>query len=119
VTEPGRGPVRPYVLTGGRARPRHRLAVETLLETAGAEDTELPVTAGRQKQMLWRLCKHRLSVAETAAHLGLPVSVVMILACDLIEAGYLTTRSQAPQAKLPDVNTLQEVLDGLRRQLSA
>ena len=25
VTGPGRGPVRPYVLTGGRARPRHRL----------------------------------------------------------------------------------------------
>jgi hypothetical protein len=107
------------VLTGGRARPRRRLAVETLLETVGAEDTQLPVTASRQEQMLWQLCRHRLSVAETAAHLGLPVSVVMILACDLIESGYVATCSQAPQAQLPDVNVLQEVLDGLRRQLSA
>lgn len=119
MTEPGRGPVRPYVLTGGRARPRRRLAVETLLETVDAEGTQLPPTASRHEQMLWRLCRYRLSVAETAAHLGLPVSVVMILACDLIDAGYLTTRSQAPQAQLPDVHILQEVLDGLRRQLSA
>ncbi|SCK40060.1 Protein of unknown function [Streptomyces sp. WMMB 714] len=119
MTEPGRGPVRPYVLTHGRARPRRRLAVETLLEAVGAGKTELPVTAARQEQMLWRLCRHRLSVAEAAAHLALPVSVVMILACDLIDAGYVTTRSSAPQAHLPDVHILQEVLDGLRRQLSA
>jgi Protein of unknown function (DUF742) len=119
VTAPGRGPVRPYVLTGGRARPRRRLALETLLEQAGAEDTRLPETTGRHEQMLWRMCRQRLSVAEAAAHLRLPVSVVTILACDLIEAGYLTTRSQAPQAQLPDVHILQEVLDGLRRQLSA
>lgn len=119
MSGPGRGPVRPYVLTGGRARPRRRLSVETLLETVDAGGAGLPVTAGRHEQMLWRLCRHRLSVAETAAHLDLPVSVVTILACDLIEAGHLTTRSQAPQVELPDLDTLQEVLDGLRRRLSA
>lgn len=119
MTEPVRGPVRPYVLTGGRARPRHRLAVETLLETVGGDEAELPVTTGRHERMLWRLCRHRLSVAETAAYLGLPVSVITILACDLLDAGYLTTRSPAPQAQLPDVHVLQEVLDGLQRQLSA
>ncbi|OEU86835.1 hypothetical protein DB35_24820 [Streptomyces abyssalis] len=116
---PRRGPVRPYVLTGGRARPRQRLAVETLLETVDPEGTDLPVTASRQERMLWRMCRHRLSVAESAAHLGLSVSVVTILACDLIDAGYLVTRSQVPKAQLPDVHILQEVLDGLRRQLSA
>lgn len=93
--------------------------METLLETVDAENTELPVTASRQEQMLWRMCRQRLSVAEAAAHLRLPVSVVTILACDLIDSGHLTTRSQAPQAHLPDVHILQEVLDGLRRQLSA
>jgi hypothetical protein len=107
------------VLTGGRARPRRRLGVETLLETVDADGIELPVSASRHERMLWRLCAHRLSVAEAAAHLGLPVSVVTILAGDLIDAGYLATRSQAPQAQLPDVNILQEVLDGLRSQLSA
>jgi hypothetical protein len=111
--------VRPYVLTGGRARPRQRLAVETLLETVDPDGTELPVTASRQERMLYRMCRSRLSVAESAAHLGLSVSVVTILACDLIDAGYLITRSQVPKAQLPDVHILQEVLDGLRRQLSA
>lgn len=110
--------MRPYVLTGGRARPRQRLAVETLLETVD-DATELPVTASRQSRMLYRMCQQRLSVAESAAHLGLSVSVVTILACDLIDAGYLITRSQVPKAQLPDVHILQEVLDGLRRQLSA
>jgi hypothetical protein len=119
VTRPGRGPVRPYVLTGGRARPRQRLAVETLLETVDTAGAELPVAASRHERMLLRMCQRRLSVAEAAAHLGLPVSVVVILAADLIDAGYLTTRSQVPRAQLPDVNVLQEVLDGLRRQLSA
>lgn len=91
--------------------------METLLETVD-EGTELPLTANRHERMLWRMCRQRLSVAEAAAHLGLPISVVMILACDLIDAGYLTTRSQVPKAQLPDVSILQEVLDGLRRQLS-
>jgi hypothetical protein len=107
--------VRPYVITRGRARPsRNTMRPETLLVLAD-DDQELPVSASREERALLRMCERLLSLAEAAAHLELPVSVVSVLASDLVDAGYLTARSGAPRAALPDRELLQEVLDGLRR----
>lgn len=114
MTDSG-GPVRSYVLTGGRSAAPLRLGVETLLEAAGAVDA-LPLTASRHHRRLWHMCRERLSLAEAAVHLGLPISVTTILACDLIESGHLTRRSPGP--KPPDTDTLLEVLHGLRSRLS-
>jgi hypothetical protein len=52
---------------------------------------------------------------EAAAHLELPVSLVTVVASDLVDSGHLTARSSIPPAGLPDQSTLQEVLDALRR----
>jgi hypothetical protein len=107
--------VRPYVITGGRSRPsRNTIRPETLLVLAD-EDRPLPATASREERALLRMCQRLLSLAEAAAHLELPVSVVSVLASDLVDAGYLAARSGVPQAELPDRVVLQEVLDGLRR----
>ncbi|MFD7509849.1 DUF742 domain-containing protein [Streptomyces sp. NPDC059853] len=107
--------LRPYVITGGKFRPsRAALGVETLLlraETAGP----LPVTATRESRALVRMCERLLSLAEAAAHLKLPLSLVKVLASELVDAGYLVARSGIPQAGRPDMELLQEVLDGLRR----
>jgi len=107
-------PVRSYVLTGGRAHPsRNTLRPETLL-CAVDDGRELPADASRQERALLETSRGTLALAELAAHLGLPTSLVAVLASDLLDAGYLAIRSPAGHA-LPGVDLLEEVLDGLRR----
>jgi hypothetical protein len=107
-------PLRPYVITRGRARAsRNTVGVETLL-IAPDPSRELPVVASREERALVRMCSRLLSLAEAAAHLDLPVSVVSVLASDLIDAGYLSARSGTARPAVPDSSLLQEVLHGLR-----
>ncbi|MEU7837035.1 DUF742 domain-containing protein [Nonomuraea sp. NPDC052129] len=107
--------VRPYVLTQGRARPtRNTIGLDTLLVVADA-GKPLPPSATRQARDLLRMCGRLLSLAEAAAHLKLPLSVAGILASDLVDSGHLIARSRIPEAGRPDLTTLQEVLNGLRR----
>jgi hypothetical protein len=54
-------------------------------------------------------------VAELAAHLDLPVSVVVIMLCDLLEAGLITARPPRPVSRTQDLELLQKVRDGLGR----
>lgn len=107
--------VRPYVITGGRARPsRNTIRPETLLVVTD-EDRPLPVSATGEERALVRMCERLLSLVEASAHLALPVSVVSVIASDLVDAGYLSARSGIPRVTLPPRELLQEVLDGLRR----
>ncbi|KAA9150318.1 DUF742 domain-containing protein [Amycolatopsis acidicola] len=105
-------PVRPYVMTAGRAHPsRNTVRPETLfLADPGAR---LPLTAGSQQRALVSLCRGVLSLAELAAHLGLPVSLVAVLVSDLVDTGNLVVRS-APGRARPDRDALEKVLDALR-----
>lgn len=123
-------PVRPYVITGGRARPsRNTIRPETLL-IATNTGKPLPVSASSEERSLLRMCRRLLSLVEAAVHLQLPVSVVSVVASDLVDAGFLAMRStdellpgadrlrpDGPLAIRPDRQLLQEVLDGLRRKL--
>jgi len=107
--------VRPYVITGGRARPsRNTIRPETLLVVAD-DEKPLPVSASREQRALVSMCERLLSLVEAAAHLELPVSVVSVVASDMVDGGYLAARAGIPRAVLPDRQLLQEVLDGLRR----
>ena len=107
--------VRPYVITRGRARPsRNTIRPETRLVLTD-EDRPLPVSGTHEERALLRMCERLLSRVEASAHLDLPVSVVSVIASDLVDAGYLTARSGIPRVTLPDRALLQEVLDGLRR----
>uniref|UniRef100_A0AAU3GKB9 DUF742 domain-containing protein n=1 Tax=Streptomyces sp. NBC_01401 TaxID=2903854 RepID=A0AAU3GKB9_9ACTN len=109
------GALRPYVITKGRSRPsRNTIGVETLL-VAVDPARALPLTATREETALVRMCAQLLSLVEAAAHIGLPVSLVKVLASDLVDSGHLSARSGVPQAALPEKQLLQEVLDGLRR----
>ncbi|HEX4064029.1 MAG TPA: DUF742 domain-containing protein [Streptosporangiaceae bacterium] len=122
-------PVRLYVVTGGRVRPsRNTIRPETLLV---ATDTgrQLPVSASSEERSLLRMCRRLLSLVETAVHLELPVSVVSVVASDLIDAGFLAVRGSGDEpacgatradpgdveSARPDRKLLQEVLDGLRK----
>lgn len=121
-------PVRPYVVTGGRVRPsRNTIRPETLL-VAAESGKPLPVSASSEERALLRMCHRLLSLVEAAVHLELPVSVVSVVASDLVDAGFLAARptSDEPPSGVgpvlgysvsarPDRELLQEVLDGLRK----
>ncbi|MEV7043942.1 DUF742 domain-containing protein [Amycolatopsis sp. NPDC051061] len=102
------GPVPAYVLTGGRTHPKARLRPETLL--SALLHRPVPDRTNPQKRDLLGLCRGQLSLVETATHLGLPVSVVRVLASDLIDEGLLSIRDAGPKREL-----MEMVLAGLRK----
>jgi hypothetical protein len=108
--------VRPFALTGGRTRPSR--ADFTLISTVTAIDPP-PAPAARcqpEHTRILRLCAEPVAVAELAARLDLPVSVVVILLCDLLEAGRITVRPPRLVSRTtPDLDLLQKVRDGLGR----
>jgi hypothetical protein len=110
---PGRSPVRSHVITQGRTHPTHDdLDHDTLL---------LPVKAplsglGTDHRRVMDVCQGGpLMVADLADRIALPVAVVKILVCDLIDSGHL---SRPALAVLPAPELLKEVLDGLRHRLA-
>lgn len=108
-----RGLVRPYVVTEGRAHPtRNTLDLVTLVMALHRRPLD---GLNPEKRRVVHLCAGgALSVAETAAHLSLPVSVTKVLLSDLIDSGHLTVRPPVPRAQRPDAQLLEEVLHGLR-----
>lgn len=107
-------PVRSYVRTGGRSRPSRTLHPETLLVGTGLP---VPIAADRQQRAVVELHQGVLSLAEAAAHLQLPVSLVAVLAADCIDSGHLSIHSPQPERRedpSPSPELLEKVLAGLR-----
>ncbi|MFE4512858.1 DUF742 domain-containing protein [Kitasatospora sp. NPDC056783] len=107
--------VRPYAITNGRTGPvRDGFALITLVVTADPH-----ADTGRlapEPAAILGLCRERpLAVAEIAAALDLPVSVVRVLLDDLAEAGLILTRAPVPLADAPDASLIQAVIEGVRR----
>ncbi|WP_330254363.1 DUF742 domain-containing protein [Nocardia sp. NBC_00565] len=102
--------VRAYVRTGGRIRPSRELDLVTLV--VAAKDPS-PGATPDARQVL-NLCSRRsaLSIAEIAAYLDLPPSVVKIVVADLLDSEHLTTPT--PAEVMPEISLLEEVLNGLR-----
>jgi uncharacterized protein DUF742 len=100
--------VRAYVRTGGRSRPTRRLDLVTLV----VAEREPDLGAGADVRRVLRLCEHPLSIAEIAAYLDLPPSVVKIVVSDLLDTEHLAIPT--PTEVLPDITLLEEVLNGLR-----
>ncbi|WP_199440964.1 DUF742 domain-containing protein [Umezawaea beigongshangensis] len=113
-------PDRLYTVTGGRSR-----------VDAGAVDlvtlivSESEPSTGMQSEhvRILTLCRRPTAVVEISADLGMPVSVVKILLCDLLDTGAVTARhpsvtrvSSSPgvHPSLPDPELLKQVLVGLQ-----
>lgn len=107
-------PDRLYTITGGRSR-----------ADAGSVDlvtlivSESEPAAGMQSEhvRILRLCRRPTAVVELSADLGLPVGVVKILLCDLLDTGAVTARHPGPSRSrddLPSPELLKQVLLGLR-----
>src|SRR5262245_36840703 len=109
------GPVvRHYAMTSGRTRPtRGEFDLITLVvavrNTAPTDGSLQP-----EHSTILRLCQKPVSVAELATHLDLPVGTVRVLLGDLLDRGFIRTRSPVPAAQLPTERVFKAVLDGLR-----
>lgn len=103
-------PIRSYVRTGGRARPTHRLTPATLLIGHASPSA---TSVGRQEREVLSQCLGVISMAEMAVHLGQPVSVLAVIASDMIDAGLIGVRPDSDTAAGPSRETLQKVLHAL------
>jgi hypothetical protein len=107
------GPVvRHYAMTSGRTRPtRGDFDLITLIMAARSSGD---VSLQPEHASIIRLSQVPVSVAELATHLDLPVGTVRVLLGDLLDRGYIRTRSPVPAAQLPNERVFKAVLDGLR-----
>jgi hypothetical protein len=109
------GPVvRPYTVTGGRARPAAgTLDLLSYVESLYAPDADTVHLQPEHRSIL-SLTRTALSLAEIAAHIDLPVGVVRVLIGDLVQANLVSTFSSSTPVHPPDEHILQAVIDGLR-----
>jgi hypothetical protein len=109
------GPVvRPYAMTGGRARPvTGGLDLLTYVEALYAPEADL-IHLQPEHRAILTMTRTAMSVAEIAGRLDLPVGVVRVLVGDLLQANLVSTFSASAAARPPDESILQAVIDGLR-----
>jgi hypothetical protein len=109
------GPVvRHYAMTSGRTKPRRGDFDLITLIMATRTTSQLDASLQPELSAIIRLCQNPISVAELATHLDLPAGIVRVLLGDLLDRGYIRTRSPAPAAQLPTERVFKAVLDGLR-----
>jgi Protein of unknown function (DUF742) len=108
------GPVvRPYALTGGRTRPTGASFDLVATVTATRAVPDLATLAPEHVSVL-RLARARMTVADIASEVDLPLGVVRIILADLRELGLVAIGTPALTAERIDRHTLREVLNGLR-----
>jgi Protein of unknown function (DUF742) len=104
--------VRPYAMTGGRTSSRQtNLELITLVVALRPVSRSIAASLEPECVQILFKCQQPRSIAEMAAELGLPLSVVKILIGDLIDKQLVMFRS----AVTPDVQVLQAVINGIRR----
>jgi len=125
-------PDRLYTVTGGRSR-----VDETSLDLVTLIVSECEPAPGMQSEYvkILHMCRRPMAVVEVSSHLRLPVSIVKILLCDLLDTGRISARhpsTRSPAARhslggrppsvasggtrrLPDVEFLKKVLVGLQQ----
>jgi hypothetical protein len=105
-------PLRPYLLTSGRAEP----VDQTLEIEAQVLTTELGMAAYHrlsfERRDILQLCSTTMSVAEVAARLRLHIGVARVLVADLAALGFLfVQRPSFPFSQ--DPNMIERVIRGL------
>ena len=110
------GPVsRPYIVTGGRTRPRGTRYFDLVdLVVRSARQADISSFSPERARIL-DLCRIPISVAELGAVLGLPLGVVRVLLDDLMYENLIEVMESAPRGGVvTDQRLLSKVLEGLR-----
>jgi hypothetical protein len=103
--------VRPYLITGGRARPVNELRVEAQVMSTWEGRAAIDRLVYEHRDVV-ALCSRPLAVAEVAAKLGLHLGVVRVLVGDLLAMGYLTVSDRVLRQQ-DQVRIIERVIDGL------
>ena len=103
---------RPYMVTGGRTRPRgeRQFDLIDIVVATGAEPRRA-FSPGPEHSHLLSLCQRPTVVADLTAAVGLPLGLVRVLLGDLL---YEDLISVSRQAQRTDLRLLQKVLDSLK-----
>ena len=104
----------PFSLTRGRTRPTGNLDLIAIITAVRGVQVD-PSSLDPEHLAVLRLCRPPASVADLASDLDLPLGVVRILLGDLQDRSLVAIHHPIPPARLPDVQILKEVVDGLRR----
>jgi len=106
--------VRPYAITGGRARPRNDdLEVEALVSST--YQGELAPYLSWERRTIIRFCQEVQSVAEISARMEMPLGVARVLIADMADERLVTIhRPSELIGDHPDLSLLERVLYGLR-----
>jgi hypothetical protein len=111
------GPVsRPYMVTGGRTRPRVTRYFDLVdMVVRSARLTESASVGSPECAQILELCRIPTSVAEVAAIIGLPIGVVRVLLGDLLYENLIEVMESAPRGGVvTDTHLLSRVLERLR-----
>lgn len=103
---------RPYMLTGGRARPiDSTLELEAQVLTTRVGRSALERHAFEHRHILI-VCTEPVAVAEVAARLGLHLAVARVLVADLLALGHLSVRRPHSDQRR-NVDVIERVIRGL------
>ncbi len=104
--------VRPYLLTGGRARTRVHLLVHTLISVP-AFDPVFAATLFPEARAVYECARTTQSVAEISAATGLSLGVTRVVLDDLVAADQVLVHGHADETGV-DFGLLERIRDGLR-----
>jgi|SRR5690606_38003129 len=105
--------VRPYALTSGRTRPAGDFDLMALILATGPASALGPAHSPERVEIV-RMSQRPISVAELAARIDLPLSVVRVVLGDLLQLDLITVRTPQPADVPLSDETLEALLDGLR-----
>jgi len=105
--------VRPYTLTAGRTDPGFELPLEASVQALNTTAKPPRWPKNDVRAQILTCCERRLSVAEIAAHLSLPLGATRFLVGDLMTQGYLRVNTIAG-----DSMTISERRELLTRTLA-
>ena len=110
--EPEVSPLRPYLLTSGRAKPIDEtleIEAQVLTSRLGAAST---ANLSFERRDIVNLCHATMSIAEIAARLSMHIGVARVLVADLAALGYVVVRR--PNTKpSQDLGMIERVIRGL------
>lgn len=105
--------MRPYLLTGGRARPTNAgLEIEAQVVATESGLAALHRHVYEQHAII-AACAVPMAVVEVASRLGLHIGVTRVLVGDLITLGHLAVR-RPERGRQPNTQTIERVIRGLQ-----
>jgi hypothetical protein len=105
--------VRPYLITGGRARPVDaKLQVEAQVLTTWEGRAALDRLSYEQRDIV-ALSVRPTAIAEIAAQLQLHLGVTRVIVADLVAQGYLVVRQRERSGGAQQVHIIERVIRGL------